>query len=53
MSTTKILDDHSIDLDDIPVKAEAVWDDEPPFIDQLQKAIIDDVQKLAIAVVSI
>ncbi len=28
MNSTKILDDHSIDLDDLPVKAEAVWDDQ-------------------------
>jgi hypothetical protein len=28
MTTTKILDDHSIDLDEIPLKVEAVWDDQ-------------------------
>lgn len=47
MNTTKILDDHSIDLDDIPVKVEAVWDDQSPFTDQLEKAMIEDSQKTA------
>lgn len=28
MNSTKILDDHSIDLDEIPLKVEAVWDDQ-------------------------
>lgn len=46
MKTTKILDDHSIDLDDIPVKVEAVWDDQSPFTDQLEKAMIEDSQKV-------
>ena len=41
MNTIKILDDHSIDLDDIPVKVEAVWDDQSPFTDQLEKAMVE------------
>jgi hypothetical protein len=41
MNSTKILDDHSIDLDEIPLKVEAVWDDQVSEPDQDQK-ICDD-----------